>query len=123
MNKILVTGATGQLGSSVIDRLLKKMTSSQISIITRKEEKQAAFQTNGFNAFLGSYDDVNSLEKAMYGVDTVLLISSGDQGDRMQEHKKCYKHSPKKWCETYCLYKQVFEQQKQFGKPINGRTF
>jgi NAD(P)H dehydrogenase (quinone) len=28
-----------------------------------------------------------SLEKAMNGVDTVLLISSGDQGDRMQEHK------------------------------------
>jgi NAD(P)H dehydrogenase (quinone) len=87
MDKILVTGATGHLGSSVIEMLLKKNSSSQISVITRKEEKQAEFQTKGFNAFLGSYDDVNSLEKAMKGVDTVLLISSGDQGDRMQEHK------------------------------------
>lgn len=87
MNKILVTGATGHLGKSVIETLLRKITSSQISIITRNEEKRAEFQTKGFDAFLGSYDDVVSLEKAMDGVDTVLLISAGDQGDRMQEHK------------------------------------
>ncbi len=87
MNKILVTGATGHLGKSVIETLLKKIPSSQISIITRSEEKRVEFQSRGFNAFLGSYDDVVSLEKAMNGVDTVLLISAGDQGDRMQEHK------------------------------------
>jgi NAD(P)H dehydrogenase (quinone) len=87
MNKILVTGATGYLGKSVIETLLKRISSSQISIITRNEEKRAEFQSRGFNALLGSYDDVVSLQKAMNGVDTVLLISAGDQGDRMQEHK------------------------------------
>jgi NAD(P)H dehydrogenase (quinone) len=87
MNKILVTGATGHLGKSVIEKLLEKISPNQISIITRNKEKRAEFQSNGFNAFLGSYDDVNSLEKAMEGVDTVLLISAGDQGDRMQEHR------------------------------------
>lgn len=87
MDKILVTGATGHLGSSVIETLLKQISSSQISIITRNEEKRVEFQAKGFNAFLGSYDNVVALEKAMDGVDTVLLISSGDQGDRMQEHR------------------------------------
>lgn len=87
MDKILVTGATGHLGSSVIETLLKQISSSQISIITRNEEKRGEFQAKGFNAFLGSYDNVVALEKAMDGVDTVLLISSGDQGDRMQEHR------------------------------------
>jgi NAD(P)H dehydrogenase (quinone) len=87
MNKILVTGATGHLGSAVIETLLKKIPSTQISVITRKEEKRKEFQAKGFNAWLGSYDDVISLEKAMAGVDTVLLISAGDEGDRMQEHK------------------------------------
>jgi NAD(P)H dehydrogenase (quinone) len=87
MNKILVTGATGILGSSVIETLLKKMTASQIYIITRKEEKRTEFQAKGFNAYLGDYNDIVALEKAMKSVDTVLLISSGDQGDRMQEHK------------------------------------
>jgi NAD(P)H dehydrogenase (quinone) len=85
--QILVTGATGHLGSAVIQTLLKKISSNQISIITRKEEKQLEFEARGFNAHLGNYDDVIALEKAMQGVDTVLLISSGDQGDRMQEHK------------------------------------
>ena len=87
MTKILVTGATGILGGSVIETLLKKITPDQISILTRKEDKRLAFQSKGFNAYLGDYNDVLALEKAMEGVDAVLLISSGDQGDRMQEHK------------------------------------
>ena len=87
MNKILVTGATGHLGSAVIKTLLKKISFNQISIITRKEEKRVAFEAKGFNAYIGNYDDVAALENAMEGVDTVLLISSGDEGDRMQEHK------------------------------------
>jgi NAD(P)H dehydrogenase (quinone) len=85
--QILITGATGHLGSAVIEQLSKTKASNQIAIITRKEEKRIEFETKGFTAFLGSYDNVVSLEKAMNGVDTVLLISSGDQGDRMQEHK------------------------------------
>jgi NAD(P)H dehydrogenase (quinone) len=85
--KILITGATGHLGSAVITQLLTKIKPEQISIITRNEEKRAEFQAKGFNAYLGSYDDIIAVEKAMNGVDTVLLISSGDQGDRMQEHK------------------------------------
>jgi NAD(P)H dehydrogenase (quinone) len=85
--KILITGATGHLGSAVIEQLLKMIPSNQISIITRKEEKRIELEVKDFNAFLGSYDNVVSLEKAMNGIDTVLLISSGDQGDRMQEHK------------------------------------
>jgi len=86
MKKIFITGGTGHLGSAVIETLLKQISASQISVITRKADKQADFQAKGFNAFLGSYTDVNVLEQAMEGVDTVLLISSGDQGDRMQEH-------------------------------------
>jgi NAD(P)H dehydrogenase (quinone) len=87
MNKILVTGATGHLGNAVIETLLTKISTDKISIITRKEQKRAEFQSKGFNAYMGSYDNIASLEIAMMGTDTVLLISSGDQGDRMQEHK------------------------------------
>lgn len=36
---------------------------------------------------MGDYNYIVDLEKAMENVDTVLLISSGDQGGRMQEHK------------------------------------
>ena len=85
--KILVTGAAGQMGTSVIETLLKKITPERINVLVRKEEKRAEFQSRGFNAYQGNYDDVASLERAMTCVDTVLLISSGGEGDRMQQHK------------------------------------
>ena len=84
---ILVTGAAGQMGTVVIETLLKKITPQQINVLVRKEEKQLEFQAKGFNAYLGNYEDIASLERAMKGVDTVLLISSGGEGDRMQQHR------------------------------------
>ena len=87
MKTLLVTGATGHMGSVVIATLLKKISPKQINVISRKAEKMADLKSKGLNTFTGNYDDVNSLEKAMIGVDTVLLISGGDQGDRMQEHR------------------------------------
>jgi len=87
MKRVLVTGASGQMGTVVIETLLKRISPQQIHVITRKEEKHLELQSKGFQAFIGDYGDVASLERAMEGVDTVLLISSGDQGDRMQEHK------------------------------------
>ena len=87
MNKILITGATGQLGTSVLETLVKQISPQKINVLSRKEDKLIALKTQGFNTFQGSYDDLVSLENAMQDVDNVLLISSGDQGNRMQEHK------------------------------------
>ncbi|MBC7826977.1 MAG: SDR family oxidoreductase [Chitinophagaceae bacterium] len=87
MRRILVTGATGVLGSAVIETLLKKISTQQINVLSRKDEKLAEMHAKGFNTFRGDYDDKYSLEKAMSGVDMVLLISAGDEGDRMQQHK------------------------------------
>lgn len=85
--KILVTGATGNLGSAVIDSLLKHMLPEHIHVFTREEETKVEFADKRMTAFIGNYDDVESLEAAMAAVDTVLLISAGDSGDRMQQHK------------------------------------
>ncbi|MDL5515042.1 NAD(P)H-binding protein [Arenibacter sp. M-2] len=96
MNQILVTGATGELGTTVIETLLKTMKPENISVLTRTEERKTEFEQKRLNAFIGQYNDVKSLEKAMEFVDTVLLISSGDQGDRMQEHKNVIDTAKKK---------------------------
>lgn len=85
--KLLVTGATGHLGSAVIETLLNKTPASQISVLVRGKEKLAEMQSKGLQAHLGEYDDISSLEKAMNGVYKVILISAGDQGDRMQQHR------------------------------------
>ena len=87
MDKILVTGATGILGSAVIETLLTKISPQQIHVLSRNDEKLVEMQSKGFNAFRGDYDDTDSLEQAMIGVNSVLLISAGDEGDRMKQHK------------------------------------
>lgn len=75
------------LGNAVIDTLLKKVSAEQISVLVRKQEAVTEMQLKGLMAFLGSYDDMASLELAMQGTDKVLLISSTDEGDRMRQHK------------------------------------
>jgi NAD(P)H dehydrogenase (quinone) len=96
MDKLLVTGATGHLGGAVVETLLKSIVPGRIAILTRSEEKRAAFQAKGVNAFLGDYNDVGTLEQAMNGVATVLLVSAGDQGDRMREHRNVIDTATKK---------------------------
>ena len=85
--QILVTGATGNLGSSVIETLLKNIPAQNISALVREEEKILEIKAKGINVFQGDYDNVPALESAMANVDTVLLISAGDQGNRMQQHR------------------------------------
>ncbi len=87
MSKILVTGATGHLGSTVINTLSAHLPADQISVITRKEDQRQSLQSKGYTAHLADYDDSNSLQQAMTGIDTVLLVSAGDQGNRIQQHK------------------------------------
>ncbi|GGB78663.1 SDR family oxidoreductase [Dyadobacter sediminis] len=85
--RILVTGATGALGSAVIETLLNKIPASSIVILTRNKENQLSFQEKGFKAYSGSFEDSASLDKSMQEVDRVLLISAGDEGDRIKQHR------------------------------------
>ncbi len=85
--QILVTGVTGYLGSAVIETLLKNIPAQNISALVREEEKIQGLKAKGIHVFQGDYDNIPALERAMANVDTVLLISAGDQGNRMQQHK------------------------------------
>ncbi|RJE72015.1 SDR family oxidoreductase [Reichenbachiella sp. MSK19-1] len=85
--QILVTGTTGNLGRSVIETLLKNIPAQNISAFVREEEKILELKAKGINVFRGDYDNVSTLETAMANVDTVLLISAGDQGNRLQQHR------------------------------------
>ena len=84
---ILVTGATGQLGGAVIQQLLRKMPANQLVALTRDERKADALREKGVNIRIGSYDDMDSLDNAMHGVDRVLLIAGGDADNGLQQHQ------------------------------------
>lgn len=85
--KILITGATGQLGSATIDFLLKKMPADNLVALVRDESKATELKAKGITLRIGDYDDYGSLMAAMKGVEKVLLISGNDIANRQKQHE------------------------------------
>ncbi len=83
---ILVTGATGQLGSAVLTFLLKKRPPSQLAALVRDEAKAAHLAEKGIDIRVGDYDDKASLDRSMQGIDKVLLIAGTDEDKRVEQH-------------------------------------
>lgn len=84
---ILVTGATGQLGTAVIRRLGQIMPASQIAAFVRDEAKAASLIQQGVSLCVGTYDDTDALDHAMQGIKTVLLIAGTDEENRVRQHQ------------------------------------
>jgi NAD(P)H dehydrogenase (quinone) len=83
---ILVTGATGNLGSAVVSHLQKNTATSNIVAFARDEKKASQLKETGIQVRIGSYDDISSLDRAMNGIEKILLIS-GNGPARLQQHK------------------------------------
>lgn len=83
---ILVTGATGHLGSSVVAQLLKVSSSDKFIVTSSNFEGVAKLEAKGLQARLANFSDTVSLTKAFKGIQKVLLISTMDQ-DRFMQHK------------------------------------
>ncbi|MDB5046076.1 MAG: Male sterility domain protein [Deinococcus sp.] len=84
---LLITGAAGQLGTAVIQHLLTKMPAQQIAGLVRDEQKARALRDQGIDIRVGDYDDPASLDRAMQGIDRVLLIAGTDEHKRVQQHQ------------------------------------
>lgn len=85
--KILVTGATGQLGTKVVEALLKSVPASQLAVSVRNPEKAAGLQARGVEVRHGDFDRPETLDSAFAGIDRLLLISAdGDTETRIRQH-------------------------------------
>jgi NAD(P)H dehydrogenase (quinone) len=83
---ILVTGATGHLGSTAVSQLLKNTSANNIVAFARDENRVNHLRGKGIEVRFGTYDNISSLDSAMHGIDKVLLIS-GNGPNRLQQHK------------------------------------
>lgn len=81
---IAVTGATGQLGRLVIAGLKAKVDASDIVALARSPEKAADL---GVTARKADYDAPETLAPALAGIDTLLLISGSEIGQRTAQHR------------------------------------
>lgn len=81
---IAVTGATGQLGRLVIEKLKSTAGADGIVALARSPEKGADL---GVAVREADYDRPEKLGPALSGVDALLLISSSEIGKRAPQHR------------------------------------
>jgi len=82
---ILVTGATGQLGRLVVQSLLERGADPQSIVAGARDTAKAA--NLGVRVAQLDYTDPRSIAAALDGVDSVLLISGSEVGQRVPQHR------------------------------------
>ncbi|MGY4100101.1 SDR family oxidoreductase [Nocardia sp. R16R-3T] len=82
---VAVTGAGGQLGRLVVEALLREGATPVVAIV-RDPRKVADLAERGVEVRQASYDDPEALDRALAGVDRVLLISGTEFGTRVAQH-------------------------------------
>lgn len=91
MSKILVTGASGNIGRRTLQHLLKRTSVNELVGLARDPARAADLSANGVEIRKGDYSDYNSLVRAFAGVQKVLLISTHAFADRETEHANVIK--------------------------------
>lgn len=81
--KIGITGATGQLGNLVVEKLKERTSADQLVALVRTPEKATGL---GIEARAFDYTDPQSMTGALAGIDALLLISGNEIGQREQQH-------------------------------------
>lgn len=81
---IAITGATGQLGRLVVAQLRSKAPSEPLVALVRSQAKAADL---GIPAREADYARPETLGSALAGIDTLLLISSSEVGQRAIQHR------------------------------------
>lgn len=86
--KILVTGATGKLGSLIVENLLNLTSTENIAVSVRDITKANHLKEKGIDVRFGDFDKPETLTTAFKGVDRLLIISTdGDNDTRIRQHK------------------------------------
>lgn len=80
---IAVTGATGQLGRLLIERLRAKLPAADIVALARTPSKAADL---GVEVREADYARPDTLDKALAGIDTLMMISASEVGQRLPQH-------------------------------------
>ena len=86
--KIGITGATGQLGKIVVEKLKVKVNSDKIVALVRTPEKAAKL---GVEVREFDYSKPDTLVDSLGGIDHLLLISSSEIGKRAEQHSNVIK--------------------------------
>ncbi|MBM9506294.1 NmrA family NAD(P)-binding protein [Actinacidiphila acididurans] len=85
---IIVTGATGQLGRRIVERLLTLVPADRVGVSVRDPRKAQAFADRGVRVRQGSFTEPAGLAHAFEGASQVLVVSVDAMGEEaVRQHR------------------------------------
>lgn len=72
---VLLTGASGGYGHYALEYLQKITKKDNLYALVRSEAKGAALKAKGINVRIGDFSDLESMKKALKGIDRLLFVS------------------------------------------------
>lgn len=117
MSKILVTGATGNLGKQTVQFLAAKTNPSNIVALVRDESKATDLKKLGVEIRIGNYDDTESLKVAFSGVDKLFFVSASDIEKRLPQHKNVLE-AAKESNINHIVYTSFIRKNESESSPI-----
>ncbi|AYV69451.1 NAD(P)-dependent oxidoreductase [Niallia circulans] len=110
--KLLVTGATGKLGSKIANVLLAKVPADQLAVSVRNPEKAEDLRAKGVDVRHGDFDQPETLAAAFKGIDRLLIISAdGDTETRIRQHNNAV-NAAKNAGVSFIAYTSIANAQK-----------
>jgi NAD(P)H dehydrogenase (quinone) len=86
---IVITGATGQLGSQIVERLLERHPADQIGVSVRDAARAQQLADRGVRVRQADFADQDSLATAFEGASQVLLVSASSTGpEALAQHHR-----------------------------------
>ncbi len=84
--KIIISGASGDLGRRITDLLLQQRPASDLILLTRNPASLANAAARGASVRAADFNDGAGLQQALQGGDVLMLISTLSIGKRLQQH-------------------------------------
>ena len=87
MNRIVISGASGDLGRRVTRLLIDAGLQDKLTLVSRTPDKLAHHASQGLRVCAGDYGHRDLLTEAYRGGDVLFLISGLNLGRRISEHR------------------------------------
>lgn len=87
MTTLVITGASGNYGRGLTDRLIAAGRAADLILITRSPDKLVDRAAQGCTVRYGDFDKPETLAEALRGGERMLLISGTRVGARVVQHK------------------------------------